>query len=112
MMNTLQAIPFSLLMQIITSRIAEIGSTYCEQKAENPTLLLPPDLDKIVGHTAQMAKCNYQYAGSRQGYWFFNGTLHYRGNLSGYYNLLRLASYTGIGSFTSYGFGTYSIRHE
>ncbi len=112
MMDTLQAIPFSLLIQFSNSRISEIGSTYGAGPADNPALIIPPGLDNMVAHTAQMAKCNYQYAGSRQGYWFFNGMLQYSGNLSAYYNLLRLASYTGIGGFTSYGFGTFSLHNE
>lgn len=112
MMETRQNIPFDLLMQLLTSRMAELAETFGNNPGNNSLPAFHSDGELMCRHTAQLAKCNYQYAGSRQGYWFFNGQLHYEGNLTPYYNLLRVGGLTGIGRFTSYGFGTYSIRHE
>ena len=109
MMDTLQNMPFGLLMQIVANRVTELAATYGTAVANNSLPSFHANMEKMYHHTAHLAKCNYQYAGSRQGYWFFNGQLDYNGNLSPFYNLLQLGRYTGIGRFTSYGFGAYSI---
>lgn len=103
-------LPLGYLLQIISSRINELNVNYGE--ALTGLNLQIPSVQTDVLHTEHLALCNYQYSGNKMGYWFVSGNCTYNNVSANCMNLLILGSVIGIGRFTSYGFGTYSIQHE
>jgi len=109
-METKPVLPFQELINQIMLRLHALGDAYGEENLRTGL----SEADNLsagdITHEERWVLCNYQYPGNRQGYWFLNGQSVYKGHLSPFLPLLHLGSQTGIGRFTSYGFGNYIIK--
>lgn len=105
-----QHIPFAYLLQLIQGRIQSLSEEFGGEASQLPLLSNSPEQAGSIQQTEHFALCNYQYTGTGMGHWFLSGQVKYQGDLSPWINWLEAGSVLGVGRFTSYGFGTYTIR--
>lgn len=102
-------LPFDSFKEMLIRRISDLDINYGDGQS---TVLQISQNEHTIEDFSIFAKCNYIYTGSGQGHYFLNGSVEYKGNLDNYLNIITLGSNIGIGRFTSYGFGNYSIEYE
>jgi len=114
--DKLMKTPFQLsaekLFQLITGRVTELDLLYGNSRVDIQLFFPENNISNRIKSASRFSKCNYQYTGTGIGHYFLNGQVELTGQLQPVLNLLLLGSRVGIGRFTAYGFGTYSIHHE
>lgn len=104
-------LPLPYLMRSIHARLRDLTNSFGEDEEEMEELseefMVRASEVKVK---EQWARCNYRYPGSGMGYWFFSGYTAYNGKLNHAMGLLKAGSLAGIGRFTSYGFGIYTLN--
>lgn len=102
-------LPFNSFMEMLIRRISDLELNYGNGECSISHI---SHNEHTIEDYSSFAKCNYKYTGSGKGHFFLNGRVEYKGNLGNYINLITLGSIIGIGRFTAYGFGNYSIEYE
>jgi hypothetical protein len=112
--QSVPVLPFSRLLEMIYKRASALSSTYGNSDRVFPGLMPETDLVKEIENTETFTGCNYPYpsANRQNNYSFVNGTVTYRDVPIEYIPLLELGSQIGIGQFTSYGWGRYTLEYE
>lgn len=109
-MDAGEYLPFEYLLQQIQGRIHSLTESFGGDTGRLPLPVITPEQHGSIQHSEQFALCNYQYTGSGQGHWFLSGQVKYQGDLTPWHNCLKAGRMLGIGRFTSYGFGTYTLE--
>lgn len=109
------SMPPDYLVQLIETRIHDLVAAFGDRLIGEPLIgqslhRFPAERLAQINHSEQFALCNYQYTGTGVGHLFLSGWTSYEGAPSSFDNLIEAGSLLGIGRFTSYGFGTYTLK--
>jgi len=108
-MEAVQHLPFTYLHQQLQGRIQSLSTAFGGEVGRLPLLSISPAQAESIRQTEYFTLCNYQYTGTGMGHWFLSGQVKYQGDLIPWLNWLEAGSLLGVGRFTSYGFGIYTI---
>ena len=107
-----KTISFTDIMQRLAERINLLSTLYCDAPYQKQ-VGIPLDSERIVCLSASFKNVDVVHHSrrhkTRKVYHATNGRLHFKGDISPFYNILKTGEYIHIGSGTSSGLGKYRL---